>query len=95
MSKEDEKPKEESTAVKVTLQTKAFTNVMLQEAGLVIIAFPIATPKWSALGFLWTVLDEMTAFYTAVEAQAAPRKPGIVKASMADALALGKSLLKP
>jgi hypothetical protein len=93
---QEEKPKEEPKAVKITIQLNAFTNVMLQEAGLVVVAWPIATPKWTALGFLWTLIDEFTAFYNALEATAAAKKkPGIMKATMADALTLGKSLLKP
>ncbi len=86
---------EAATAVKVALPLNSFTNVILKEANLVVIAFPISTPKWTALGFLHTVLDEFTAFYNALEAKAQQNaKGGIVKASMADALALGKSLLK-
>jgi transketolase N-terminal domain/subunit len=87
----------EKKAVKITIQLDAFTNVMLQEAGLVVIAFPIATPKWTALGFLWTMIDEFTAFYNALESanQAKNKKPGIIKGTMSDALALGRGLLKP
>lgn len=93
---EKPQPQEEKKAVKITIQLGAFTNVMLQEAGLVVVAWPIATPKWTALGFLWTLIDEFTAFYNALEATTAAKnkKPGIVKASMSEALSLGKSLLK-
>lgn len=91
-------PKQEATTIGVKIRVDALTDTMIvdKEKGLniLLVAIPLSTPKLVALGFLWSVLDNMTTFYKAAEAEHKLRnKGGIIKAGVNDALALGKKLL--
>lgn len=89
----EEAAKEEPT-ISVKLRTNVLTNTVIKDANMLIVAMPLNTPKFVALGFLWSVLSEMTTFYEACERAASKPKNGLIKGTMADAVALGKSLLK-
>ena len=84
----------EHPKISVTIQTDVMTNTFLKDANLLIVAMPLSLPKYVALGFLWTVLNEITAFYEALERQMAQKKNnGIVRAGFNEAMALGKKLI--
>lgn len=89
----------EQPSIAVKIRTDVLTNTVVkdQEKGLnlLIVAMPLSTPKYQALGFLWSVISEMTTFYEACEMAAKAKKPGIIKSTMNDAIALGHNLLKP
>ena len=88
---QEEAAKDPNT-ISVTLRTDAMTNTMIKGANILIVALPVNTPKYIALGFLWTVIQEMTTFYEACE-MAASKKQGIFKATAKEAVAFGKSLV--
>jgi hypothetical protein len=81
---------EDTKTISVKLSTEAMTNTIVKEANLLIVAMPLNTPKYVALGFLYSVLSEMGTFYEACEQAAKQRKPGIIKAGVD----FGKNLLK-
>lgn len=87
-------PPEEPKTISCKIRLDVLTNTVIKEANILVVALPLNTPQFVALGFLWSVINEMTAFYQACEAAARTKKPGIVKASVADAVNFGKSLLK-
>lgn len=84
--------KEEPNTIAIKLRTDHMTNTMLKGPNLLIVALPVNTPKYVALGFLWTVIQEMTTFYEACE-MAASKKPSILKATAAEAVNFGKRLV--
>lgn len=93
-SPETEKPKHIS--IKLPIDQMTDTMVVDKEKGIsiLVVAIPMSTPKLSALGLLWCVLDNMTTFYKHAEAaHEATKKPGLLKTGMADAMALGKKLM--
>lgn len=87
-------PPEEAKTISVKLRLDVLTNSVIKEANMLVIGLPLNTPQFVALGFLWSVINEMTAFYQACAAAAQAKKPSILKASVSDAVSFGKSLLK-
>jgi hypothetical protein len=87
-------PSEEPKTISCKIRLDVLTNTVIKEANILVVALPLNTPQFVALGFLWSVLSEMTQFYAACAAAAQSKKGGIVKASVADAVNFGKSLLK-
>lgn len=90
--------KQENPTISVKLRTDVLTDTMIVDKAkglnLLMVAIPLSTPKLQALGFLWSVLDNMTTFYKHAEAQHEKLKNGgLVRATMNDAKALGKKLL--
>lgn len=86
----------------VSIRTDVITDTILQDPEkkmqLLLIAVPLSLPKFTILGFLWSVLDNMTRFCLSVEMAAAEEKQrsgGIIRPTMKSALVLGKKLLKP
>ncbi len=90
--------KAEPRTISVKLQVDALTDTMIvdKEKGvsILIVAIPMSTPKLTALGLLWSVLDNMTTFYKHAEAaHEAKTKGGIIKAGLSDLKNLGKNLV--
>ena len=87
---------EDKPTISVKIRTDVLTEVMLKENGanILLVALPLAIPKFTALGFLWGVINNMTAFYAAVEENLArQRGRGIVGTSLEEAKRLGRRIM--
>ena len=86
-----EKPR--TISVKLNIEVMTDTVIKHENGSLLLVALPLSTPKLVALGFLWSILDNMTTFYKHAEAQLAAKKGGIMKVGINEAIALGKRIL--
>lgn len=84
--------KKEDPTISLKLRTDTLTDVVIKEANLHVIAFPLTQPRFTVLGFLWSVINTTTTFYDHVDAHVARNNKGIVKAGLSDMAALGKRL---
>ena len=81
-------------SVKLNIENMTDTVIKHEHGSLLLVALPLSVPKLVGLGFLWSVLDNMTTFYKHAEAQMEKnKKGGIIKAGLSDALALGERLM--
>lgn len=80
-------------SVKLNIETMTDTVIKHENGSLLLVALPLSVPKLVGLGFLWSVLNNMTTFYQHAEAQMDSRKGRLVKAGISEAMALGKKLL--
>lgn len=88
--------------ISVKLNCDALTDTIIKDKdqglNLLLICVPLHYPKYTVLGFLLNAINNMTGFYAAIDEkmnlEARHKKAGIVKATMADAIELGKNLLK-
>lgn len=90
-------PDAEKPQISVKLRVDIPTDTVLydKEKGfnLLLLAVPLNMPKHLVLGLVWNVLMNLTNMFAAAEAKAAQGKPGLIKAGIGDALALGKKLM--
>ena len=89
----EKKPRQ--IGIKLPVDQMTDTMIVDKEQGIsiLVVAIPMSTPKLSALGLLWCVLDNMTTFYKHAEAaHEAKNKPSIIKAGLADLRGLGSKL---
>lgn len=97
-AKPDPTPAGERKFISVKLPADQLTDTMIvdKEKGisLLVVAIPMSTPKLTALGLLWCVIDNMTTFYKHAEAAHEARsKPGLIKTGLSEAMSLGKRLM--
>ena len=88
--------KPESISIKLPINQMTDTMIVDKEKGIsiLVVAIPMSTPKLTALGLLWCVLDNMTTFYKHAEAaHEANTKSGIIKPGLAALKNLGKNLV--
>jgi hypothetical protein len=89
-----EEKAQRTISVKLNIDNMTDTVIKHEQGSLLLVALPLSVSKFVGLGFLWSVLDNMTTFYKHAEAQMeAKKKGGIIKAGLSDALALGKTLM--
>lgn len=93
MDKPEQEAPKRTISIKIGIENMTDTIIKHENGSLLLVALPLSTPKLTALGFLWSVLDSMATFYKHAEAQMAARKGGIVKAGLNEAISLGKKLL--
>lgn len=98
MEKIADGPVEKPKTISIKLPVDQITDTMIvdkaQGLSILVVAIPMSTPKLTALGLLWCVLDNMTTFYKHAEAaHEQSKRPGIIKAGLSDAMALGKKLM--
>lgn len=89
---EQEAPKR-MIGVKISPDNMTDTIIKHEDGSLLLVALPLSVPKLVGLGFLWSVLNNMTTFYQHAEAQLAAKKGGIMKVGINEAIALGKRIL--
>lgn len=90
---EIDKPKHISIKLSVDQMTDTMIVDKPNGVSILVVAIPMSTPKLSALGLLWCVLDNMTTFYKHAEAAHEAGKKGIIKSGLSDIMALGKTLM--
>lgn len=78
----DTEAKADPKTISVTLSIEHMTNTILKGPNLLIVAMPLNTPKYVALGFLYSVLSEMSTFYEACEQAAKSNRGGIIRAGV-------------
>jgi hypothetical protein len=91
--KQDEQ-KTRTISVKISVDNMTDTVIKHENGSLLLVALPMSVPKLVGLGFLWSVLNNMTTFYQHAEAAAAQKgRGGIIKAGINEALSLGKKIM--